>query len=382
LPNLCRRGQIADGTWVPEHLARPPYLPPFGNNKLCGPAAARYNASPAEGWDTYQWVPNDSVVPNDSSSSRSNSRSNISNNRTSGSPCHFPAWDRTLFCGLVRYATILIVGDSLSWENCASLLGLLGAPSSYGGYQLMSRLRNVNVGHAVCDGTARVVYRCDDDLSKVRDALFGGEGGAGGSSSNGSSSSSSNGSIPQVLVLNRGAHYKRDERYVRELRATLDVVEEWLGRCHQLKIKCHFFWRTTVPGHIHCHQFTEPVNDLAAMEAHVANLSLYDPTTLRYHWHDVRRQNQLAEAELARRKGRVPHRVLDGYRINLRRPDGHLDCLHSCYPGKMDVYAQLLLHYLRGDRTVADVDRLRSVYEEQGWDVNVTTVLVRGKGPT
>lgn len=77
----------------------------------------------------------------------------------------------------------------------------------------------------------------------------------------------------------------------------------------------------------------------------------------------------------------MPHRIVDGYHINIRRPDQHYDCLHSCYPGKMDVYAQIMLHYLRNDRTAADVERLRSVYQEQGWNVNETTVFVPGMGP-
>jgi hypothetical protein len=364
---LCRRRQIADGTWVPEHLPEAPYLPPF-YNKLCGPTA-KYTSP--EGWDTYKWVPNDSVPSRNSSNSNSNSNSsssssNNNNNRTAR--CHFTEWNRTLFCELIRHATVMIVGDSLSWENCASLMGLLGTQTQEG-YQHMSRLQNVNVGHAVCGGTARVVYRRDDDLSKVRDALF-----------------ESGSVIPQVLVLNRGAHYQRDEQYVRELRGTLNVVEEWLHRCDQLKIKCHFFWRTTVPGHHHCQEFKAPVNDVAAMEAHVANLTQYTAKQLTFHWDEFRHQNLLALEELQKRRAAalllLPHRILDGYRINIVRPDQHYDCLHSCYPGKMDVYAQIMLHYLRADRTDADVDRLRSVYEEQGWNVNVNTVYIRGKGPT
>jgi hypothetical protein len=184
--------------------------------------------------------------------------------------------------------------------------------------------------------------------------------------------------------VNRGAHYKGDAAYMKEWGLALDVVEEWLGWCDEMKIKCHFFWRTTVQGHHHCRTFKSPVNDIATMEAHVANLSLYDSNSIRYHWYDFRRQNSLAEAELRSRSANLPHRVLDGYRINLLRPDGHLrtDCLHSCYPGKMDVYPQLLLHYLRGDRSLEDVARLRTVHDEQRWNLNVTTVYDARPGPT
>jgi hypothetical protein len=340
VPNLCERSQIADGQWVPKHVSGPPYLPP-SNITRCGPTALH---DPPKGWDTYRWVPNDSVA-----------------RRTNRTACHFTEWNRDVFCELAMYATVMVLGDSLSWESYASLVLLLGANSTpHEGYQKMSRIRNVNVGHAVCGGRSRIVYRRDDYLLKVRHALF-----------------ESESNIPQVLVLNRGAHYANDTDLMIGVRSALDVVEEWLDRCDQLKIKCHFFWRTTVPGHHHCHTFKAPVNDLAAMEAHIANLSLYDVTARRWHWYDFQHQNLLVEAELKDRS-HLPHRILDGYRINVLRPDHHTsrDCLHSCYPGKMDLYPQLLLHYLRSDRSSADVQRLRSVVHEQRWNLNVTTVAV------
>jgi GDSL/SGNH-like Acyl-Esterase family found in Pmr5 and Cas1p len=248
-----------------------------------------------------------------------------------------------MFCALAKYATVMIVGDSLSWEHYVSLAQLLRVRSVYGYMHL-------------CGGTSRLVYRRDDHLTDIRHALF-----------------ENLTHIPQVLVLNRGAHYVKDGQYRRELRSTLDVVEEWLGRCDQLKIKCHFFWRTTVPGHVNCRSFKAPVNDKAAMEAHIADLSQYVGSALDFHWYDFQHRNLLAEAELKRRRHNLTYQILDGYHINVLRPDKHTDCLHSCCPGKMDVYPQLMLHYLRGDRTAADVESLRSVFHEHQWNINVTT---------
>jgi hypothetical protein len=201
------------------------------------------------------------------------------------------------------------------------------------------------------------VYRRDDYLENLRHALL----------ENGTH-------IPQVLVLNRGAHYTNDTSFAAGIQSTLDVVEEWLGRCDQMSIKCHFFWRNTVPGHVNCRSFKVPVNDKATIEAHIANLSNYDATSIKFHWYDFQHQNVLVEAELVRRK--IRHRVLDGYHINVLRPDRHSDCLHSCCPGKMDVYPQLMLHYMRGDWTAKDVKSLQSVYEKNRWNVNVTTEYV------
>jgi GDSL/SGNH-like Acyl-Esterase family found in Pmr5 and Cas1p len=343
---LCQRHQIIEGRWDPVRLKEPPYRPPSNDTRCRKLHDPSYYASKRKGggmWDTYQWIPNDSVINNDTSTSTS-------------APCHFAAWNRTMFCEVARYATVLIVGDSLSWENYASLALLSGAYPVHHGYQRMSWHTQRNIGHAVCDGHTRLVYRRDDYLDNLRDALLVDPGS----------------NLPQVLILNRGAHYVNDTELLTGIRATLDVVEEWLGRCDQLEIKCHFFWRTTVPGHHHCRTFRAPVNDKATMEKHVADLSQYTAKEIPYHWYDFRHQNGLVEAELVNRK-QVRHRIVDGYHINLLRPDGHNDCLHSCYPGKMDVYSQLLLHYLRGDRTWEDVQRLQSAHDDLGWNLNVTS---------
>jgi hypothetical protein len=88
------------------------------------------------------------------------------------------------------------------------------------------------------------------------------------------------------------------------------------------------------------------------MEAQIADLSHYVGTALYFHWYHFQHQNLLAEAELKRRRQHnLTYQILDGYDVNGLRPDKHTDCLHSCCPGKMDVFPQLILHYLRGDRT-------------------------------
>lgn len=65
--------------------------------------------------------------------------------------------------------------------------------------------------------------------------------------------------FPTVLVLNKGAHYIEDVRFLERVRDSLDVARDWLSRCQEHGIKCHFFWRTTAPGVPHCTNFTKPV---------------------------------------------------------------------------------------------------------------------------
>jgi GDSL/SGNH-like Acyl-Esterase family found in Pmr5 and Cas1p len=331
---LCRRDQIIEGRWVPEHMNEPPYRPTVVHLR-CYPREAYYSP---DGWDTHAWLPN----------------------AAASGECDLGKWRKETYCAVAKHATVMIAGDSLSWEHYASLVQLLGTPT-HQGYQHMSREFGRNVGQAVCGGKSRVVYRRDDRLTQLRHALLEDTG---------------SNHIPHVLVLNRGAHYANDTDFMDNLRFNLDVVEEWQTRCDELRIKCHFFWRTTVPGHPNCWNDTSPVHDKAAIEARIANLTLYDDAKIHYHWYDFQHQNVLAEAELKQRGMR--HRILDAYHLNVLRPDEHRahqnDCLHSCYPGKMDVYSRLLLHYLRIDRTAADVAILKSVAKEQGWNTNVTTV--------
>jgi hypothetical protein len=202
--------------------------------------------------------------------------------------------------------------------------------------------------------------------------------------------------FPTVLILNRGAHYVNDTMHVNKLRyETLPIVQEWLNKCQNVYggMKCHFFWRTSVPGHPGCATasvaavnsssssfkplYTRPNNNREQVEALVANLSNYNDHTMTYHWYDYQRQNQLALTELQswqaaqnnnNNNNNAPfhYRIIDAYDINILRPDEHRahdggDCLHNCYPGKMDVYNQLLLHYLRMDRTRANVLQLQDV---------------------
>ena len=89
-----------------------------------------------------------------------------------------------------------------------------------------------------------------------------------------------------------------------------------------------------------------PSNDIQEMEALVANRSNYAPgKEQQFHWWDMKHQNQLMLDAFS--KSGLTYQVIDAYDINILRPDQHRDCLHSCYLGKIDVYNQLMLHFLK-----------------------------------
>ncbi len=315
LLDLCRREEIFKGSWVGVRKESPPYVPK-NEHLRCYPDKAYLGPT----WETHQWQPH-------------------------ATHCIFSEWNRSDFCSLMTLGTILVAGDSLSWEQYSSLGQLLGLRVHQTSQFLSKNQNHVQYG---CNKQSRLVFRRDDILSDLTSTILE--------------------TFPQVIVLNRGAHYQNDTALMSGIRHNIVELQEWKAKCKASGMKCHLFWRTSVPGHPLCNQinFTQPNNDLVAMEAWIENRSNYDDHTIKYHWYDYQHQNNLILDALRRGLGYDGFEVLDAYYLNILRPDEHRvrqgDCLHNCYPGKMDVYNQLLLHFLRVQRTQADVDVLQQLY--------------------
>lgn len=334
---LCSRAQIRNGTWAPTMLEEAPYMTQTTHLRCYPKEHFRQKPFPS-----YKWRPADSS-------------------------CDFSKFRYEMMCRLLVDATVMVVGDSLSWEHYSSLVQLLGHPIHQGFQHQSLEFRTNIVQHIECgqdNRNVRLVYRRDDKLEDLKHAL--------------------EQDFPTVLVLNRGAHYTNDTMLIDNIYKNIEILNKyWWKPCERHGLQCHFFWRTTVPGHPHCEQFTKPINDRALMEAWIANRSNYNEHTLRYHWYDYQRQNILVE-KIWMEMANFPVQILDAYDLNVLRPDEHRahqgDCLHNCYPGKMDVYNQLLLHYVRKDRTAEAVQNQRLVapdlvrsgnestkYDKEGW---------------
>jgi GDSL/SGNH-like Acyl-Esterase family found in Pmr5 and Cas1p len=360
---LCTRQQIQTGEWRRLTLDKPPYV---SRNKhlRCYPDEV-YKTSP---WmHTWDWQP--------ISSSISDSNRNTS---SFSPPCTLSAWNATEFCSLMQHATISIIGDSLSWEQYSSLLQLLGQHVRQTDQHKSKAEKRNHVQLACPDDQTSFVFRNDPRLEHVTDSI--------------------QNNFPLVLILNRGAHYVNDSTLIAGIRKNVPEIQAWKETCLRTKLRCHLFWRTTVPGHPHCvaNNDTSPVNNLTLMEERVNNVHNYDNVSIHFNWHRFQHQNELIERELApfhhdnddmttttailpssssstssssssNKTNAISYRVIDAYHLNLRRPDEHRahadDCLHNCYPGKMDVYNQLLLHYLKMDRTRHDVQRLQHLFQ-------------------
>lgn len=313
---LCTRSQIQDGRWVPVELDSPPYISKAKHLRCYPPEY--YEKNP---WRSWGWLPSDSS-------------------------CTLSDWNESDLCLLLRYEAVSIIGDSLNWEMYSSILQLLGERVLQSSQHKSRTERRNHVQIACGDGRTKFVWRNDPRLENITDSI--------------------QTDFPTVLILNRGAHFQNDSALLQGIRQNIEEVRDWFEFCQQGNFKCHFFWRTSVPGHPGCENFTEPVNNIESMESRVANLKLYNNQSINYHWYDYHHQNKLV-LNLLKESG-LEFQVIDAYELNMRRPDEHRahqgDCLHNCYPGKMDVYNQLLLHYLKMQRTEADADRLAKHFRE------------------
>jgi len=154
-------------------------------------------------------------------------------------------------------------------------------------------------------------------------------------------------------LFNQGAHYLPDHAYRACLARIVDAVRQWQDYCKLRKKQCLLIWRTTVPGHPGCegNRHMYPKVNFTHWTVPFAEEWLfqrgYNET---YHWDNFQHQNMIALDVL--QKSGIDFVVMDLYRINILRPDGHAsvgknDCLHNCLGSKTDVQSQLLLHIIK-----------------------------------
>lgn len=353
---LCSNEQIVDGEWTPITLDRPPYIP-LSPRVRCLP-----NGAFSQPFPTWIWQPqreqNCRVVP----------------------------WNPAAFCQLDLLSnnqTIAFIGDSLTLEHYASLIHMLGdrarlPPKAVKHGRIKRHIcvstttinQNINAGANIeehdkeneNENCINVVFRTDFFLENTTQEIHYHQQQLDQDQEHESTNSESQ-LVPRVLVLNRGAHYTPDQELLESLQTkTLPDLLHWNNHhCHTSQSshqKCQLIWRTTVPGHPHCQNFTKPSTSIPAMEAWIHDKSTNDPTVYRkgeYHWQDFQRQNALVKQLLLEQwQPQLTHvqiHILDAYSVNILRPDNHRshmrDCLHSCSPGGgSDFNSQWLFHIL------------------------------------
>ena len=300
----CSREELKQGRWKEITLPEPYYIPPEGYYVGVHKGSVCRDFFPTN-FNTYEWVPN-------------NSKSNRYGR------CVFHPWSADEFCSL-GLSSIAFVGDSLSWEHYSSLVMSLGLHSNPND-MFVSRRGNKNfITLGGCNDTLRLIFRRSDQLEMVPQVI--------------------QEEKPQVLVLNKGSHAVSDEVYEAGWNSTMEALEEYERELVKTGLPNLFFFRTTVPGHPQCQNYDSPVNNITQMEEVIANKSSYPG---KFRWWQFKAQNEIMEKLLASSSLRNFH-IIDAYDINILRPDRHRppDCLHNCFPGKTEVYNQIMLHYLK-----------------------------------
>ena len=308
--HYCTREEIRHGRWNEVALPEAPYVPPEGYYKGVhgGSVCDDFSSTGDVLFYTYEWVPH-----------------NSSSSRYGG--CTFDPWNATEFCSL-GWTSIAIVGDSLSWEHYSALLMTLGLHSDPND-QFVSRRGKKSIFTMGCNDTLKLIYQRSDQLEYVPQVI--------------------REENPQILILNKGSHPVSDDIYMAGWNQTISILEDHERNLTSLGIPNLFFFRTTVPGHPQCETYTAPVNNITEIEAVIANKSLYQGNMMKFKWWQFKAQNKIMEDLLAQSTLQNYH-VMDAYDINIRRPDHHrppADCLHNCFPGKTEVYHQLMLHFLK-----------------------------------
>ena len=312
LHQWCTPQEVQNGKWVRVERDQAPYDTPddFQKSSLCYNVSKVSTITP---WVTYDWVPS--------------------------SNCSFRAFDADLFCNTFSNQTVSFIGDSLSFEMYAALIYSLG-----GNVVERDSLRSgrFKLDHVITDGICnnsktssnglRLTYRRDDSLENLP-VLFQIQ-------------------QPDLLILNRGAHFVHNFKLRRQIVQTIAQVQAYQQDCRNQSRVCKIIVRKTIPGHPLCWNYHQPSDSLEDMWSIINNRSLYtwSREAPHFHWWDFQSQNELVVNLFNQSLPRVEFDVLDAVNPLVLRPDlhrwahGKKDCLHSCYPGRMDFLNQLFLH--------------------------------------
>jgi len=290
---LCPIEDLFNGRWVNVTYDVPAYTPMKGQTQ----SRTCENFKPDENHHTYRWKPD--VV------------------QSTG--CTFANFNEESYCEVMKNKTVAIVGDSISYDNFLSLTHLLGVPQS------LPKAMNKNAlqKSIVCQNTSTLIGHRDfylHGIKHVADNFF-----------------------PDVMVINRGAHYVADDELLADMNQTaFPHLEEWQNNCKLKGKDCLLIWRTTSPGHPNCKNYTKPATSVAEIE------EILDNFETGYHWNEFHVQNKLMKDTL--KHTNLTYEVMDAYYVNILRPDLHKngvknDCLHTCLPDD-DGYSWLLHHML------------------------------------
>jgi hypothetical protein len=275
--HLCPIEDLKVGHWVNVTYDAVPYIGPPG--KACP------GLKPNEIYHTWRWEPKS----------------------VKSKGCRFTGFSNHSYCDLMSNKTVAIIGDSISLDHYLSLTHLLGVPKPLPKFKAGDASGDALLVSRVCQNSSTLIGKRDFYLHSIKKVV--------------------DNHFPDVLVLNRGAHYVPDDQLIGDMHRTIfPQLEDWQNACRLKNKDCVLIWRTTVPGHPNCRNYTEPTNSVDEMEELLRNASVHG-------WEKFAGQNELVLNALQHTN--LSYEVMDAYHVNILRPDLHNnpqsrnDCLHT-----------------------------------------------------
>ena len=180
-----------------------------------------------------------------------------------------------------------------------------------------------------------------------------------------------------LIVANEGPHYMPGGEFVKFVDSLIRWLRHWQDTAPACQAKsragitecllaCMVVWKTSVPGHPNCKEFSQPSSNVTEMEALVANPMPYDNNAeyKRYGWWAMKHHNRIVEQRFAERN--LTYAIMDAYALRILRPDQHFserhDCVHNKEMTKRLVLGQMLLHLLKAWGRSMEMFKYSSVY--------------------
>lgn len=242
-------------------------------------------------------------------------------------------------CRALRNTSVLVVGDSLSYQMYASMVQRVG-DAAHSLLECEAGMHNHTSAAVLCSGSGQSLAHGSTTLSYLRNDELA-ERSTGDASERCTTHCQDFWRKARgfdVLVFNRGAHYHDDTTVVNQTKRFAVRLKEHLGPSPAQII----FWRTTQPGHENCTDVTRPLS--------TREVQGYNRTWgLQHNWGDFGHQNNLITEVLAVALPGVAT-VIDAFWSGLARADRHHgahDCLHYCLPGPPDWWVNLFAFNLQ-----------------------------------
>lgn len=237
--------------------------------------------------------------------------------------CEFPSWNATDFCLYLGKRNIMIIGDSVSMQQCDTLINM--------------------IIHADQNCADQIYCARSNHLISLNSELY-------NSDLHNFTYYLQSSVLPDIVLISTGAHF---QNMTNLFNMTIHLVVAEINELkHNLLRKNQtmpiFYWNQISIGHINCHLETEPLQNITFLNVQSGD---------QYHWKYLEKFDELARElflannlsyfDMTPLKYRADGHISSGEGMwNLNSYKYGKDCLHYCAPGPLDIFSQALQLHL------------------------------------